>query len=311
MGLEAIVCPYDGATDGFTKVEPDTYYCPHHKGLFKYVDPTRIIVDHRQSFCDGHCGPCGARADAECVRCGRPHCIDEHYFRSVRDLDRLASGGNRVPSDGPIPWGVYIERALVVGGPGCEKCLLDWAQGEEKQYRRLLDSALRVPDAGVLRSLSEWPYGFQALMSADQCQRLFRAAFTRLRPDRDLVEISVRRGFLNRGKVTEVSRMPVFQVGTEWWDWVITPEGALYQAREGSRRDYNRGLIIADEVSFVLVDPGGPVVVGEYFEGVGGYGQNDQPAGFDVTGEIAYARSDSLMFENLKLFLTNLSDAIG
>jgi hypothetical protein len=42
MGFESIVCPECRASEGFTKVEADTYYCPYHKGLFKYVDPSLI-----------------------------------------------------------------------------------------------------------------------------------------------------------------------------------------------------------------------------------------------------------------------------
>jgi hypothetical protein len=61
MAFESIVCPECRATDGFTQVEPDTYYCPYHKGLFKYVDSSLITVTHQNAFhgCT-HCGSdCG------------------------------------------------------------------------------------------------------------------------------------------------------------------------------------------------------------------------------------------------------------
>lgn len=71
MAFESIACPECRATDGFTKVEPDTYYCPYHKGLFKYVDPSLITVRHEGAFC-----PCGNRVEFRCQLCGQGCCAE-------------------------------------------------------------------------------------------------------------------------------------------------------------------------------------------------------------------------------------------
>jgi hypothetical protein len=70
MAFESIKCPECTATDGFTKVEPDTYYCPYHKGLFKYVDPSRVKIQLEGIFCQ-----CGAlHAPVECEQCRERLC---------------------------------------------------------------------------------------------------------------------------------------------------------------------------------------------------------------------------------------------
>ena len=77
MAFEGVICPHDGATEGITQVEPDTFYCSHHKGLFKYVDPQRFTVKLEDTFAACvHCGAgCGRKADyGKCARCGELHC---------------------------------------------------------------------------------------------------------------------------------------------------------------------------------------------------------------------------------------------
>lgn len=69
MPFEAVVCPECRADKDFTQVEPDTYYCPFHKGLFKYVDPRQLKVKVEETYC-----PCGNRAEFQCQLCKEPHC---------------------------------------------------------------------------------------------------------------------------------------------------------------------------------------------------------------------------------------------
>ena len=69
MVVESIVCPECRAATGFTKVEPDTYYCSYHKGLFKYTAPGVLTVRHENNFCS-----CGNRVRFQCQPCHRVLC---------------------------------------------------------------------------------------------------------------------------------------------------------------------------------------------------------------------------------------------
>src|SRR5258708_4703481 len=69
MSFEGVVCPEDGAREGITQVEADTFYCSHHKGLFKYVDPSRIKVQVEGTFC-----PCDNLVNFRCQLCKRGLC---------------------------------------------------------------------------------------------------------------------------------------------------------------------------------------------------------------------------------------------
>lgn len=69
MSFEGITCPNDGAIEGITQVEPDTFYCSHCKSLFKYVDPRRFKVQVEGSFCS-----CGNRVEFRCQLCNKELC---------------------------------------------------------------------------------------------------------------------------------------------------------------------------------------------------------------------------------------------
>ena len=147
MAFEGIICPHDGATTGITQVEPDTYYCSHHKGLFKYVDPQPLTVKLEDAFAACvHCGGgCGRKADyGKCARCGELHC-ERHYFTP----DTQA----RVPASAP-----YLAWAISASGAGCESCLTEWAKKMESLLSELLDAVTRQPDKSALRSIAaHWP----------------------------------------------------------------------------------------------------------------------------------------------------------
>jgi hypothetical protein len=69
MSFEGIVCPVCQADKDFTQVEPDTYYCSFHKGLFKYVDPRRLTVKVEGDYCR-----CGNLVQSQCQLCEAPLC---------------------------------------------------------------------------------------------------------------------------------------------------------------------------------------------------------------------------------------------
>src|SRR5271170_7364206 len=64
MPFEGFVCPQCRADRDFIKIEEDTYYCPWHKGLFKYVDQGRDPVQGGRDFC-----PCGNMIEFQCQLC--------------------------------------------------------------------------------------------------------------------------------------------------------------------------------------------------------------------------------------------------
>jgi hypothetical protein len=65
--FESITCPECQADKDFVQVEPDTFYCPYHKGLFKHVDPTGQLGG--AALC-----PCGIIARSRCNKCAKPVC---------------------------------------------------------------------------------------------------------------------------------------------------------------------------------------------------------------------------------------------
>src|SRR5258708_246898 len=101
MSFEGIVCPDCGASAGITQVEPDTFYCSHHKGLFKYVDPSRIKVQVEGSFCS-----CGNRVEFRCQPCNEGLCAE---------CDAIEwQMGARTPSDHPMRRPSRDPRKLVI-----------------------------------------------------------------------------------------------------------------------------------------------------------------------------------------------------
>jgi hypothetical protein len=71
MAFESIVCPECRATQGFTQVEVNTYYCSYHKGLFTWVDPRQVTVVQVASSCS-----CGNRVEFQCQLCKQGLCAD-------------------------------------------------------------------------------------------------------------------------------------------------------------------------------------------------------------------------------------------
>jgi hypothetical protein len=96
MSFEGVVCPEDGAREGITQVEADTFYCSHHKGLFKHVDLSRIKVQVERSFC-----PCDNQVEFRCQLCKRGLC----------------------PECDVIEWqiGPWIQTGNIFGGPLAER----------------------------------------------------------------------------------------------------------------------------------------------------------------------------------------------
>src|ERR1700704_5083909 len=91
MAFEGVTCPECGAKEGITKVEPDTYYCSHHKGLFKYVDPSR----HEREFCS-----CGNRVNFQCRVCGTGLCRK----CDIAQLVKQPEGSSRFDKEAVDSW---------------------------------------------------------------------------------------------------------------------------------------------------------------------------------------------------------------
>jgi hypothetical protein len=102
MPFEGVVCPDDGATEGITQVEPDTYYCAYHKGLFKFVDPRKITVRVEGVYC-----PCGNQAKFQCQLCKGGTC-EECDVIEWRQRTRRQPGGRRAV------YGSYVIADLAV-----------------------------------------------------------------------------------------------------------------------------------------------------------------------------------------------------
>jgi hypothetical protein len=79
--FEAVICPECRATEGLTKVDDGTYYCPYHKGLFKRVDPHLIKVDYSFRFCS-----CGNTMNYRCGRCQNGLCRECDVIKAQRRL---------------------------------------------------------------------------------------------------------------------------------------------------------------------------------------------------------------------------------
>jgi hypothetical protein len=66
--FEAVACAGCGSTD-VQEVKPSTYFCNHCETVFKYVDPSRLVVEHSPSFCW-----CGNPIQVQCQLCTRGMC---------------------------------------------------------------------------------------------------------------------------------------------------------------------------------------------------------------------------------------------
>lgn len=72
MPFESVVCPECGKADkDFVQVEPGTYYCSYHKGLFKYVASSSKSTGSDLGLCE-----CGTIAIGRCKKCARSVCAD-------------------------------------------------------------------------------------------------------------------------------------------------------------------------------------------------------------------------------------------
>lgn len=97
MPFESIACPTCGAEEGIVKVEQDTYRCPNHEGLFKYVEPRSRSTDSGNGFCE-----CGNRVEFRCQACTR---------------NLMCTGCDVMTSAGPIdsPTFGYMTKKNVAG----------------------------------------------------------------------------------------------------------------------------------------------------------------------------------------------------
>jgi hypothetical protein len=160
MAFESVVCPQCSATDGFTMVEPNTYYCPYHKGLFKHVDSSRIKVQI-EGFCH-----CGRHMAVECRRCHRNICGPELpppfgivYLRDFGYLLRPMDFSKKHPVGGRAANWVTSRRQADVDagntpelGPVMftEDMFSPITQGQPGQFERVCSSCVtaeRVPAA--------------------------------------------------------------------------------------------------------------------------------------------------------------------
>lgn len=69
MPYEAPTCPDCGSTD-VQEVKPGTYFCNYSESVFKYVDPSRLRVEHSPSFCW-----CGNPIQVQCQLCKTEMCL--------------------------------------------------------------------------------------------------------------------------------------------------------------------------------------------------------------------------------------------
>jgi hypothetical protein len=64
MPLESIACTHCGSSE-VTEFKPGTYACLHCEGVFKYADPTTLVVTQEKAFCW-----CGNEIVRKCFFCG-------------------------------------------------------------------------------------------------------------------------------------------------------------------------------------------------------------------------------------------------
>jgi hypothetical protein len=69
MPSEAPTCPACGSTD-VQEVKPGTYFCNYSETVFKYVDPSRLRVEHSPAFCW-----CGNPIQVQCQLCKTEMCL--------------------------------------------------------------------------------------------------------------------------------------------------------------------------------------------------------------------------------------------
>lgn len=96
MPLESIACTNCGSTD-VQEVKPSTYFCRHCETVFKYLDPTRVTVDHTPSFCK-HGNP----VEVQCQICKAGMCKEQCDIGPEIDMSREANfmTGRWIPTAG-------------------------------------------------------------------------------------------------------------------------------------------------------------------------------------------------------------------
>lgn len=82
MPLESIACTNCGSTD-VQEVKPGTFFCRHCETVFKYLDPTRVTVDHTPSFCKH-----GNLVEVQCQICKAGMCRDQCDIGPEIDMSR-------------------------------------------------------------------------------------------------------------------------------------------------------------------------------------------------------------------------------
>jgi hypothetical protein len=107
-----MACPACGATEGLKQVEADTFYCSHHRGLFKWTAADRLRVDTSSYFC-----ACGNRIKFQCHLCKNGLCEDcdvvEAQARLIGDPDNHRQNKERADLFGrlvlPVQGFGYLE----------------------------------------------------------------------------------------------------------------------------------------------------------------------------------------------------------
>ncbi len=116
MPIEQVRCENCGSGD-VRQLAPDSYVCEHCHTNFRWVDPTKKTVVHKQSVCK-----CGNVAKAFCVRCQEPVC----------EGHRLSHAWGQDGDD------LYTDRALaLLGEYGTGYCP---GAGSRQDMRRFVES---------------------------------------------------------------------------------------------------------------------------------------------------------------------------
>jgi hypothetical protein len=126
--FEAIACARCGSID-VQEVKPSTYFCNHCESVFKYIDPSRLKVEHSPSFCW-----CGNAIQVQCQLCKKGICWQCDVSTNRDAIYR--SPGNQAGYKADC-------GRMRLYGPGVEPGFFYYAS-----YSRLEENTLPVPVNG-------------------------------------------------------------------------------------------------------------------------------------------------------------------
>lgn len=179
--------------------------------------------------------PCGVAAQAVCVRCHQPRCVN-HYFVEVQvngafytAVTPLGQVNLSLPPEKDGVW----RTAYREGGPGCDWCRTDAGERAVQAADQLVDALL--PEfllRPTVAALSQLTVGETLERHVDDPVPLVRAAFGLVRPNVEVLTLVVTpSGLLGRKiSVQEVSRIPGFAAEVRSyrkWSLVITGDGEI------------------------------------------------------------------------------------